>query len=473
MNYDNLLCSDRQRQNNNKNKKYDNRSEFEKDYHRIIGSASFRRLQDKTQVFPLDKSDFIRTRLTHSLEVSSFAKSLGQNVGEELKRLNIVTDKQVREMSDILLCAGLLHDIGNPPFGHFGETVIRDWFAQKLPELTFKGKSVASCLSDRQKRDLCNFEGNAQSLRVVTRLHHLVDEYGMNLTKGLLNTIIKYPVSSNKIDKKAGDIRLKKMGYFSVDEEIFKEITDATGAKDKRHPLVFLLEAADDIAYSTADIEDGVKKGVLSYNKLLELLKNNKYKEECEGKLIYEDMAYAIERLETLHSRAEDNNEQDPDAYAVQNWIIGMQTKQILAACKSYVQHHDEIMAGEYKTDLFKGSSSEVLSNVLKEIAFENIFQIDSILKLEMAADSILGGLLDKFVDAAIVYDTDVKATAKQKKLMQLISANYLQVYKLEAEGKSEEDKLYLRMILVTDFISGMTDTYAKTLYQELSGIYI
>ena len=172
----------------------DLRSEFEKDYHRIIGSASFRRLQDKTQVFPLDKSDFIRTRLTHSLEVSSFGKSLGQNIGEYIltyKKDEDFTPRFKEEISSILQCAGLIHDIGNPPFGHFGEYAIRDWFKRNLPVLTYKGNTLKEILTEQMQQDFYNFEGNAQALRLVTRLHYLVDEHGMNLTYGLLNTIVK------------------------------------------------------------------------------------------------------------------------------------------------------------------------------------------------------------------------------------------------------------------------------------------
>ena len=161
------------------------RSEFEKDYHRIIGSASFRRLQDKTQVFPLDKSDFIRTRLTHSLEVSSFGKSLGQNIGEYIltyKKDPDFTEKRKEEICSILQCAGLIHDIGNPPFGHFGECVIRNWFKRNLPKLQFHGRAVEVLLPPQMREDFYHFEGNAQALRLVTKLHYLVDEHGMNLT---------------------------------------------------------------------------------------------------------------------------------------------------------------------------------------------------------------------------------------------------------------------------------------------------
>ena len=255
MNWEQLLSTKRSRGSSNKNKYLKNtdlRSEFEKDYHRIIGSASFRRLQDKTQVFPLDKSDFIRTRLTHSLEVSSFAKSLGQNIGENIllyKKDTGFTPRMKEDICSILQCAGLIHDIGNPPFGHFGELAIREWFERNLPVLKFHGKPIDQMLTERMREDLYHFEGNAQALRLVSKLHFLVDEHGMNLTYALLNTIVKYPVASDEIDPKSGNIKDKKLGYYLADEEIFKEIQKATGTNGKRHPLTFILEAADDIAY--------------------------------------------------------------------------------------------------------------------------------------------------------------------------------------------------------------------------------
>ncbi len=474
MEWEKLLCGDRRRPVGKKNNSTDERSEFEKDYHRIIGSASFRRLQDKTQVFPLDKSDFIRTRLTHSLEVSSFSKSMGQSVGNELIKRGRITVEQAQSIADILLCAGLLHDIGNPPFGHFGETVIREWFSEHLDKIMLGDKSARELLSEQQAADLCSFEGNAQSLRVVTRLHRLVDENGMNLTKGLLNTIIKYPVSSVEIDKEAGDIRLKKMGYFEADKDIFNDVVNSTGAGNLRHPLTYLLEAADDVAYSTADLEDGFKKGVLTFTRLSELIEHNPYEEKYKGTFEYTDCEKAVERLDTLYKRAKERNEQDPELYAIQNWVVSLQGYLIRAVVKSFADHYDELMQGTYKTDLFEGTSSHYLVKVLKETAFKHIFQINPIVKLEIAADKILGGLLDQFVEAVVKYDTDVYTTEPQKKLMQLISPNYLRIYEEEAsvEGVSEGDKLYLRLLLVTDFVSGMTDHYAQALYQELSGIY-
>lgn len=199
MNWTQLLNSDRIRQSSAK--RSDSRSEFQKDYHRIVGSSAFRRLQDKTQVFPLEKSDFIRTRLTHSIEVSSLAKSLGQAACQTINeyKKDKISAEQEAAICDILLSAGLLHDIGNPPFGHFGEVIIQDWFTKNLSQLKFGSEVVEDYLDQQMVEDLKNFEGNAQSLRIISKLHSLIDLNGMNLTKGLLCTILKYPCSSTEI----------------------------------------------------------------------------------------------------------------------------------------------------------------------------------------------------------------------------------------------------------------------------------
>ena len=182
--WERLLCAERERQSRTENP-LDIRTDFRKDYHRIIGSASFRRLQDKAQVYPLYRGDFVRTRLTHSLEVSSFAGSLGNTIFRRLIDSKTAgVDETVRENCvDILECAGLIHDIGNPPFGHFGEFAIRQWFKDNLKRLEYNGKSADELLTDRMKGDFLNFEGNAQALRLLSRLHCLIDmETGMNLT---------------------------------------------------------------------------------------------------------------------------------------------------------------------------------------------------------------------------------------------------------------------------------------------------
>ena len=467
MEWKTLLSPRRERESSGRAKSSDLRSEFEKDYHRIIGSASFRRLQDKTQVFPLDKSDFIRTRLTHSLEVSSLGKSLGQNIGENIlqfRRNSGFTPKMKEDISHILECAGLIHDIGNPPFGHFGEIAIREWFAVNLPKLFFRGQPVRSMLTEQMKQDFYNFEGNAQALRLVTRLHYLVDEHGMNLTYALLNTIIKYPVSSTEIDKDKGNIKNKKMGYYLADEAVFRKVTTATGAGNNRHPLTYILEAADDLAYKTADIEDAFVKGFITYYTL--------EKELAPLEKNYPESPFKpLEKLRQLYDRGSKKGVSNPESYAVKNWIISAQGFLISCATFGFTSNYDSIMAGTFRHDLFYGTYGEKLMDLLGDMAYRHVFSSMEIYKMEVAESAILDNLMDKLVRAALYYDTDVKQETIDKRVVSFISDNYKNAYKLQAEGKSEAEKLYLRLLLVTDYVCGMTDSYAKRLYQEMNGI--
>ena len=468
MNWNTLLSSKRHREiAGNTRLKEDLRSEFEKDYHRIIGSASFRRLQDKTQVFPLDKSDFIRTRLTHSLEVSSYGKSLGQNIGEYI--LTYMKDsgftwKHKEDICNILQCAGLIHDIGNPPFGHFGECVIREWFKKNLPTMYFRKESVESILSEQMRQDFYHFEGNAQALRLVTKLHYLVDEKGMNLTYALLNTIVKYPIPSTDIDKSTGNIKDKKMGYYYAERDVYESIVKETGTERKRHPLTFILEAADDIAYKTADIEDGFVKGYISYHQLKEELKtleasepNNTFK--------------PLERLEHKYQSGIKRGVKNPEEYAVKNWIVGVQGFLINCATYGFTKNYDAIMGGTYGKDIFCGTYGEGLMNLLGDMAYRRVFTTPDIYKMEVGESVILNFLMDKFVNAILYYDTDVELDEIDKRIVSFISENYKSAYHVHAEGKSEAEKLYLRLLLVTDYICGMTDSYATRLYQELNVI--
>ncbi|MEE1195787.1 MAG: deoxyguanosinetriphosphate triphosphohydrolase [Lachnospiraceae bacterium] len=463
MKWETLISSKRvgSYQKSSQKKSTDLRSEFEKDYHRIIGSASFRRLQDKTQVFPLDKSDFIRTRLTHSLEVSSIAKSLGQNIGAYILEHYPEDgfDFQTKsDICDILQCAGLIHDIGNPPFGHFGEEAIRDWFRKNLRQQKVGGQPIEELLSPQQMADFYNFEGNAQALRLVSKLHFLVNEKGMNLTYGLLNTIIKYPNSSLEIDPKSGNVKDKKMGYFYSEQELFHDIAAATETGRNRHPLTFILEAADDIAYRTADIEDAFKKGCISYDDLVKELKKT-----VDG--------YPIQVLDQQYARAKEWKITNPEQYAVQNWLVRMQGYFIFSATEGFTSHYKAIMQGSYPYDLFHHTPGEKLITALGRIAHDYVFTSMPILKLEIAANTIITYLLDKMVPAVLQYDEEEPMGMMEGKYVRLISENYRQIYHTYAKGKSREEKVYLRLMLVTDYISGMTDSFAKDLYQQLNGI--
>ena len=473
MNWKKLLCEKRRRSYSTTSVSTDTRNEFQRDYHRIIGSASFRRLQDKTQVFPLDRGDFVRTRLTHSLEVSSFAKSLGQMIFRNILQYNKdkeLTYEDIDKICSVLECAGLIHDIGNPPFGHFGEDYVRDWFRKNLNKLEFGGKRIDELLTPQMLNDFYHFEGNAQALRLLTKLHFLVDENGMNLTYTLLNTIIKYPVPSTAINKKSGNIKDKKMGYYYADKDIFADIVSSTGAVDCRHPLAFILEAADDIAYKTADIEDAVKKGFVSYEQLLSDLKN-KYTDRCTDDAEREEYEKAVKKLEDYYRQACEKGLSSPEQNSVQRWIIYVQGVLLKCAAFGFTSNYNEIMEGSFTKELLAASHGNALAYALGDIACRYVFQSKEIYKLEIAAGEIYEFLLSKLVKAAILYDTELESSAIDQRIMKLVSENYIRAYKTNSQGKQENEKLYLRLMLVTDFICGMTDGYAQKLYRELSGI--
>ena len=473
MNWKELLCDKRRRGFTTSAVSSDRRNEFQKDYHRIIGSASFRRLQDKTQVFPLDRGDFVRTRLTHSLEVSSFGKSLGQMIFRyifENRKDEDIDEEDIGKICSVLECAGLIHDIGNPPFGHFGEDYVRDWFRRNLPRLKLGGRSLDSILTPQMAADFYNFEGNAQALRLLTKLHFLVDENGMNLTYTLLNTIIKYPVPSTGINKKSGNIKDKKMGYYYADREIFEDIVNSTGAVDCRHPLAFILEAADDIAYKTADIEDAVKKGFITYSQLVSDLKE-RYMEKCADDGEREEYSRAVEKLEDYYSQAIKRGISSPEQNAVQRWIIYVQGALLRCAAYGFTSNYDAIMEGSFPKELLAVSHGNAIACALGDMAYRYVFSSKEIYKLEIAAGEIYEFLLNKLTRAAVLYDTEYESSAIEQRIMRLVSENYIRAYRVSAEGKSEAERLYLRLMLVTDYICGMTDGYARKLYRELSGI--
>lgn len=471
LNWSQLLSTRRQRPSISSVRE-DARNEFEKDYHRIVSSASFRRLQDKTQVFPLDQSDFVRTRLTHSLEVSSLSKSLGQTAAQGVYFRGLdptLTRQLVYEMSDLLLCAGLIHDIGNPPFGHYGETTIRDWFAGHLPRLTYKGQPLTVWLNDQMQADLLHFEGNAQALRVLTKLHFLKDEYGMNLTLPLLNTIIKYPVPSLEIDPGHPDIRYHKMGYFYAEQQLYSDITEATGTAGCRHPLTFLLEAADDIAYRTADLEDAYKKGRFTFDQFRTALYET---ERLRDMSPVQQQVYLEHcgRLDQKHDEAAQLGVNKPELYAIQNWVIYVQGTLLQLAADNFCNHYDAIMDGVYTKDLFAGTDSAYLLEVLGDIAVNFVFTSKQIISLEIAANQIVGGLLDLFVPACVGWGTGEPQSSLEPRLMAIISDNYRTNYLRRTAGQTEAEQLYHRLLLVTDYICGMTDSFAKTMYQKLTG---
>lgn len=462
-------------------KKY-NISEFEKDYKKIVANSGFRRLQDKTQVFPLDKSDFVRTRLTHSIEVSMIAKQLGTMVctyivnNDKIKNQFNFGDRTSQYISEVLMCAGLLHDLGNPPFGHFGETIIGDWFKKYLSDETFQfnGKSISNILTPQMCKDLENFEGNAQSLRLLLKACNGCSTNDLNLTSAVIHTLVKYPVDSTSFNKKNSDIKAHKNGYFKAEEELLFSISNSLGTKKDsdiaRHPLTFLLEAADDIAYATADLEDAFKKDLFTLEQFTNFFDNElsrlavKYNVDIPQK--------AKELIDPLRNEVKmKKRSKEVDAGTFNEWVKYSRGWLMYCAAFGFTKNYKEIMSGNYPNDVFFDSyhrlSIESLKNTMGEFAYHS----DGIVKLELSAQTIITFLLDKFVPAVLYLDNKEKQTPADRKFIDLISENYKNDYKNCRREEDEEYNLYLRFLLVTDYISGMTDSYAKNLYQELIGI--
>jgi len=471
-------------------------SDFQKDSMRILNMAAYRRLQDKTQVFPLDRGDFVRTRLTHSQETAEIGKTLSSMVSKELEnnkywqnansllRIEESDIKALKEIPEILFCAGLLHDIGNPPFGHFGEEIIQKWFEKNLKKYDIDENNVDGILGDIKKDFHC-FDGNAQALRLLTRLHYQDSEYGLNLAIPTLHTMIKYPTFSHEAD--GTTLTRKKMGCFLTEKQKLKEIETVTGVKaGERHPLVFLLEAADDIAYKTADIEDGLKKGLYSLQQIIGFA----FEKIEEYKNTYTEQQ--IEYAEELFGKLVEYQKEAPcdlnkDSYAMQRWIPYAKGWLMYVSAYSFTRgdNYKKIMSGEFKNDLFEDTFHTCSMRILGDIMAEFIFPVTEIIKLELAANTILTGLLDRFVPAVLYYDKkysskDFLESKSYKKLYSLLSDNYKKAY-TEAlsdfcttekdETKIRQYDIYLRLLLVVDQISGMTDSFAKQLYQELAGI--
>lgn len=457
-------------------------SDFEQDYKSIISSASFRRLQDKTQVFPLDKSDFVRTRLTHSVEVSTIAKQLGIMVTQN-KKGYVSTDFShhsdvVSVIPSVLSCAGLLHDLGNPPFGHFGEVVIRDWFRHELDkdDFSFKGTPVRDFLNSQMKNDLCNFEGNAQALRILSKIKNNPNGYDANLTYSVINTLIKYPTDSENISEGHNDVKFHKLGYFLSEKELFESVCHETGTYMPengyaRHPLTFLMEAADDIAYATSDLEDALKKGMFTVDQFIAY-----FKEEA-GNIPQENRKMkSIELISNLEGRIRNlERNRENDLVAFQKWTEYTKKWLMYVVAYSFSRNYTDIMQGVYQKDMFFEGFHRYSIEILKKAMAKFVFDSPQILKLELAAKKILSSLLSDFIYAVLywrVEDDTYKMTKAQKKIVNIISENYKNDY-LYARSETDETKnLYLRFMMVTDYISGMTDSFAKNLYQELNGIY-
>jgi dGTPase len=462
MEWNKLLSENRKKETTRKTTDYDLRTQFESDYGRIVFSPAIRRMHDKTQVFPLTDSDNIHSRLTHSLEVESVAQSIIIDLIEKGVFDSISDDKGllIRNLTKIIASISLCHDIGNPPFGHFGEEVIAKYFEEYFERNACEG------LSDDHKKDFTKFNGNAQGFRVLTKLQVLQDTNGLNLTAATLASFLKYPNLSSELTKKFYN---NKLGVYQSEIEHLVFIRKETGIENKRHPLSFLMEAADSICYYTMDIEDGFNKKYYTFNEVVNFFKEN-------GN---EDVKKYIERTIPLIDKKVDFNNKNAEQTQIVNFRIYLIQHLVEKAVKNFIDNYDSIMNGSYIAELIFDDKDGVnqhhlpLAKVLQKFTVENIFSKREIQKLELTGESVIRGLLDHFVDSFINYKKEGdKYEKRAKKLFSLISNSLTTIVFFETNIKELSDwNDYYKLRVIVDYISGMTDGFALNLYQELQGI--
>jgi dGTPase len=429
----------------------DARTEFENDFDRVIFSSSFRRLRNKAQVFSLEPHDFVRTRLTHSIEVSTIGRSLGEGaasavdgVSGALKRMSPALTP--RDVGTVVATACLLHDIGNPPFGHAGERAIGTWFGRNIDA------KKRLKMSDAQERaDLTAFEGNAQALRVATRLQWSGQDYGMNLTVATLSALIKYPCSSIEANPK-GPKSLRKFGYFKTDGTTFDSVRSSTGLDgNQRNPLTYLMEAADDIAYGTGDIEDVLKKGFVDYQTIDEILSDVKSSEsqECVKKFLHEP----------YHGEFKDLEPKERRQLAVQRFGQMAIRLMMKSAINAFVDRYAEIMEGSFAGDLVGVMSMMDLHQALTQIMREHVYSHLEIADREQTARNVVAGLLSAIVEE--LQDRPDGALARS-------------TYRAAPVHPTEVAKVSQNYVIAQracDYVSGMTDGHALAQYQRISGM--
>jgi dGTPase len=430
------------------------RNSFLRDYDRIIFSSAFRRLQNKTQVFPLPGPVFVHNRLTHSLEVASVGRSLGKAVGDALAERYTGETEEFREfykyeLPSVIAAACLAHDIGNPPFGHSGEDAIRVFFRELEGD---KKKRFNEHLSLNQQRDLLYFEGNANAFRTLTHNFNESTPGGFRLTYATLASIIKYPSDSqNGFDKT--QLITKKSGFFDPEIDTYKSIARVLGIPQpdparnvfSRHPFVFLVEAADDICYRVIDFEDAHRLNIISKQTIKELFLS--FFDNEQG---YDSR----ERVEATFNAINDDNQKIQFLRAK---LIGFL---IFRMRDVFMDKEQELLSGTLPKSLidYLPEREKQLIGKIDDFSVEHIYNHRSVVEIEIAGYNVIGGLLDEFVGAVLN-----PSSSKAEKLLQLISKQYL------ITGKPES--LYNDILSVVDYISGMTDLYAVDIYRKITGI--
>ena len=437
MSWDRLITAKRFGMEKYHDERMHTRTDFQRDYDRLIFSAPFRRLQNKTQVFPLPGSIFVHNRLTHSLEVSCVGRSLGTNVAVALadKYAGTPAEQKLPHLGSIVAAACLAHDLGNPPFGHSGERAIATYFSEG------KGQALKGLLSDWEWNDFTHFEGNANAFRLLTHQFNGRRPGGFALTYSTLASIVKYPYASTLSTKKG------KSGFFASESDDFRRVAldlgllpdGDSGLRFHRHPLVYLVEAADDICYQIMDIEDAHKLKILTTDQTMELLL---------GFFEQEQLPHIKEVLKI----ADDTNEQM--AY-LRSRVIGL----LIDECSQlFVEHEEELLTGQFKGCLVD-NISEVPRNAYahcSQVAWKKIYKSSDVLDIELAGNRIITELLDKLIDAVLY---------PEKAYSQLILNKVPQQYEVHSSS------IYGKLQAAIDYISGMTDVYALDLYRKINGM--
>ena len=417
---------------------------FEVDFDRVIFSDSFRSLQDKTQVVPLSKTDFVHTRLTHSLEVSSVARSLGRIVGKQLleKYPNLIEKGyQINDFGAIVAAAALAHDIGNPPFGHSGEKAIGEYFK------TGKGQIFKESLSDKEWQDLIDFEGNANGLKILTENRKGV-QGGLRLSYATLGAFMKYPKESLP-KKPSKHIVDKKFGFFQSEKETFLDIANELGLTSlrddnhiafNRHPLAFLVEAADDICYTIIDFEDGINLGLVDEDYALEyLIKLVKDTIKTEK---YHALTTQKDRISYLRALAIGNLIQE--------------------AVKIFITNEEKILNGTFTHSLLDKSKYEAQINDIIKLSVEKIYRSKQVVEKEIAGYHLISNLLHVFITATNnIYNNN--------------ASNYdnLVIRLLPEKFQIQQNSLYDRILLICNFVSSLSDSAAILFHKKLNGMDI
>lgn len=422
------------------------RSPFQRDYDRIVFSSAFRRLQDKTQVFPLAESDYVRTRLTHSLEAGCVGRSLGTAIGAHIVERHGLKHVHPSHIGDVVAAACLAHDIGNPPFGHSGEDAIQHWFATSpvAERLYAELKETPGHYADFQR-----FEGNAQGFRILTRLQMPDNRGGLQLTCATLGAFAKYPgLSHPPRDPKDRRASTKKFSFFHAEADLFAEVAERTGLLPRtsgwcRHPLALVVEAADDICYRLIDFEDGVRLRLVSYEEaseaFAEVIGTRKHLE------IATRMRGDDERIEFLRAVA-----------------VGKALEQVTAV---FVDNEEAILSGKFEQPLIQFAAIAEPMEAIISRSRKTLYANPRGLEIEAAGFEVIGGLLDLFVEAVEAMATGGKVAPRWRNLLELVPEPFV------GSNRKPAPDAYTRLLRMTDYISGMTDSYAVSLYRKLRGI--